>query len=136
MTDVLFNKAAIIERCLHRVKEEYAVCPLLDNHTHVDAIILNLERSCQASIDMAMHMIAREHLGIPQSSAQAFELLLKAGIISASLANALKGMVAFRNIAVHEYQSLDLDILRRIITTGYKDFVRFCEALGILIAVQ
>ncbi len=75
--DVLLNKAAIIERCLRRIREEYTLCPRLNNYTHIDAITLNLERACQAAIDMAMHLLASEHLGIPQSSAHAFDLLYR-----------------------------------------------------------
>jgi uncharacterized protein YutE (UPF0331/DUF86 family) len=135
MNDILLNKAAIIERCLKRVKEEYKNCPQLDNYTHLDAIILNLERTSQATIDMAMHIVAKDHLGVPQSSADGFELIYKAGKIDANLLKALKGMVGFRNIAVHEYQSIDLNVLRKIITDGKKDLVRFCSQLGIKIKV-
>jgi len=70
--DVLLNKAAIIERCLRRIRAEYAACPTLDNSTHVDALTLNIERACQAAIDMAMHLVATHRLGIPQSSKEAF----------------------------------------------------------------
>jgi uncharacterized protein YutE (UPF0331/DUF86 family) len=135
MNDILLNKAAIIERCLKRVKEEYENCPQLDNYTHLDAIILNLERTSQATIDMAMHIVAKDHLGVPQSSADGFELIYKAGKIDANLLKALKGMVGFRNIAVYEYQSIDLNVLRKIITDGKKDLVRFCSQLGIKIKV-
>ncbi len=63
MDDVLLIRAAIIERCLRRIGEEYALDPSrLANLTHQDAIILNLERACQAAIDMAMHVVAQEHL--------------------------------------------------------------------------
>lgn len=136
MDDVLLNKAEIIERCLRRVREEYAACPELDNYTHLDAMILNLERACQAAIDMAEHIVARKHLGVSQSRAAAFELLYQAGIIDVSLMKALKGMVAFRNIAVHEYQNPDMNILRYVVRTGYKDIVLFCEKLGIRIVVE
>lgn len=50
--DILLNKAAIIERCIRRIQEEYHACPDLDNHTHVDALTLNIERACQAAINM------------------------------------------------------------------------------------
>ena len=133
--DVLFNKVAIIERCLRRIGEEYTYCPELDNFTHLDAITLNLERACQAAIDMALCIVARERLGIPQSNANAFELLHIAGRIDASQAKAMKGMVGFGNIAVHEYQSMNIDILRYIIEEGYKDFIRFCEQLGFQVRI-
>ncbi len=133
MDDILLNKAAIIERCLKRVAEEQTACPDLDNYTHIDAIILNLERACQASIDMAMHIVSVDRLGVPQGSADAFSLLEKANKIPADLARKLKGMVGFRNIAVHEYQGLELEVLRYILAKGKYDFVEFCAKLGVKI---
>lgn len=133
MDDILLNKAAILERCLKRVAEEQEACPELDNYTHVDAIILNLERACQATIDMAMHIVAIDRLGVPQGSADAFRLLAKAHKIPDDLAGKLKGMVGFRNIAIHEYQGLELDVLRYILTKGKYDLVEFCAQLGVKI---
>lgn len=54
--DVILNKAAIIERCVARVREEYADDErnLTDNLTRQDSIILNLQRACEAAIDLAM----------------------------------------------------------------------------------
>jgi hypothetical protein len=52
--DILLNKAAIIERCVRRIAEEVRSCPGLDNFTHVDALTLNIERGCQAAIDMSV----------------------------------------------------------------------------------
>ena len=55
--DVVLNKASIIERCLRRVREEYADNPtnLHDDITKQDAIVLNLQRACQAAIDLSRH---------------------------------------------------------------------------------
>ncbi len=132
--DVLLNKAAIIERCLRRISEEYSGDPArLANYTHQDAIVLNLERACQAAIDSAMHILAREHLGIPQSSAQAFDLLAAAGKISPDMAAKMRAMVGLRNVAVHQYQELKLPILRVIVETGLRDIVEFCGAFGVRI---
>jgi uncharacterized protein YutE (UPF0331/DUF86 family) len=132
--EVLLNKAGIIERCLRRIEEEYAGDPArLENFTHQDAIVLNIERACQAAIDMAMHLIAKEHLGIPQSSAQAFDLLEQAGRISSELAASMRRMVGFRNLAVHQYQALRLDVLRRVVESNGKDLLDFCASLGIRI---
>jgi len=104
-------------------------------YTHLDALLLNLERACQAAIDMAMYVVAREHLGVPQGSAQAFDLLQQGDRLDSGLASSMKAMVGFRNVAVHEYQKLDLSILRYILTKGYKDLVSFCRALGVVIEV-
>jgi uncharacterized protein YutE (UPF0331/DUF86 family) len=134
MDDVLLNKAGIIERCLCRIAEEYSGDPArLANFTHQDAIILNLERACQAAIDLAMHIVADEHLGIPQSSAQAFDLLAAAQRISPELAGKMRRMVGFRNVAIRQYQELNLGILRQIVETGKRDLVEFCAAFGLRI---
>ena len=95
--DILINKRAVIERCLARITEEYRGEPeRLTNFTIQDSIILNLQRACEASIDLAMHIVARKHLGIPQDSRDAFELLRKAGVLDDRLAGRLKAMVGFR----------------------------------------
>ena len=133
-SDILLNKAAIIERCIRRIKEEYAATPELDNPTHVDALTLNIERACQAAIDMAMHLVSQKHLGIPQNSAEAFDLLNKADIISADLCKSLRAMTGFRNIAIHEYQALDTEILHYIAKEGFLDFIQLCTALGLKIS--
>ena len=131
MDDVLLNKAGIIERCLRRVAEEYRDDPSrLEVFTHQDSIVLNLERACQAAIDMAMYVVARDHLGVPQDSADAFRLLAAAGRIDAPLAERLRRMVGFRNVAMNEYQALDVRILRSIVDTRLVDFTDLCAALG------
>ena len=129
--DIALNKAAIIERCIRRIGEEYAANPALDSFTHVDAMTLNIERACQACIDLAMHLVATRHLGMPQSSADAFSLLSTAGLISDDLAQTMRAMAGFRNIAVHQYQKLDLGVLRHIAEHGWRDFVAFAAALGL-----
>jgi uncharacterized protein YutE (UPF0331/DUF86 family) len=70
MDDVALNKAAIIERCLLRVDQEYGgnFANLEQNLTRQDSIILNIQRACEASIDLAMHLVRKDALGIPQTA--------------------------------------------------------------------
>jgi len=131
--DILLNKAAIIERCVRRMMDEARACPHLDDFTHVDALTLNIERACQAAIDMAMHVMAERHLGVPQSTADAFVLLERAGLVDRPLSAALCGMVGFRNVAVHQYEDIDMSVLRWIVEAGHRDWVRLGEALGVSI---
>ncbi len=131
--NVLLNKAAIIERSLKRMGEDYQQNPALDNYTHIDAMVLNIERACQAAIDAAQHIIARDHLGVPQTSAEAFDLLYKNKILGPSTSKAMIGMTGFRNVAVHEYQALDMEIVRTIATKKYRSLINFCKEIGIKI---
>jgi uncharacterized protein YutE (UPF0331/DUF86 family) len=127
--DVLLDKAATIERCVRRVREEHAGddANLADNQTRQDAIVLNMLRACEASIDGAMPVVRARRLGVPQETRDAFDLLERAGVIDAELAMRMKKMVGFRNVAVHDYQKLNLEIVRRIVAErlgGFQDFAR------------
>jgi len=62
---------------------------------------------------MGQHLIRREKLGVPQSARDVFVLLAQGGWIGPQLAEGLKRMVGFRNIALHDYQALQLPITVR-----------------------
>lgn len=129
--DVVVNKAAVIERCVRRVRDEYADDErnLTENITRQDSIILNLQRACEASIDLAMHIVRRRRLGVPQETRDAFRLLQEAGLLSADLAARLMRMVGFRNVAIHDYRQINLQIVERIVTSHLDDFLAFTAAL-------
>ena len=131
MDDVLLNKAAAIQRAVRRVREEHAGDDgnLVSNPTKQDAIILNLQRACETSIDAAMHLVRLHRLGVPQETREAFSLLETAGMLDQSLADHLRKMVGFRNVAIHEYQKLDLDIVRRIVAESPDHFLAFTQIL-------
>ena len=76
-----------------------------------------------------MHMIARNKWGVPQNSRDSFELLHKYQIIDASLLKKLKAMIGFRNIAVHNYQSLDMSILQQVIENNLGDLILFTNTI-------
>lgn len=129
--DVLVNKAATIERCVGRVREEYAKDPatFTSDHTRHDAAILNIQRACEAALDMGQHVIRVERLGVPQSSRDVFTLLHAAGWIDAALSNVMKRMVGFRNIAVHDYQALQSAITVAVVENHLDDFLVFSRAI-------
>jgi uncharacterized protein YutE (UPF0331/DUF86 family) len=129
--DVLINKAASIERCVCRAREEYDkdAETFATDFTRQDAAILNIQRACEAALDMGQHLVRREKLGVPQSARDVFTLLAQASWIEATLADHLKRMVGFRNIAVHDYQAMQLPITVRIITFHLDEFLRYSQAL-------
>jgi uncharacterized protein YutE (UPF0331/DUF86 family) len=130
--DIDINKAAIIRRCLARVREESGGDPAaLDDFTTQDSIVLNILRACEAAIDLAMHRVSIGRHGIPQSSREAFDLLEKHTVISAPCASAMKNMVGFRNIAVHSYQELQMPILHAIVSDHLTDFEAFLAELSL-----
>lgn len=131
VNDVLYNKISIIERCLIRIKEVYDDNPEnLKDYTKQDSIILNIQRAVEACIDISMHIVSKKKLGIPQNSRDAFEVLNVNGIINDSLLNKIKGMIGFRNIAVHNYQKLNLEVLEKVIENHLGDFEEFVATVN------
>jgi uncharacterized protein YutE (UPF0331/DUF86 family) len=129
--DVLLNKAATIERCVARAREEFNADPqtFATNFTRQDAAILNIQRACEAALDMGHHIIRRESLGLPQSSRDVFALLATAHWLKPELAESMKHMVGFRNIAVHEYQTMQLPITVNIIQLQLGEFLAYSRQM-------
>ena len=124
MDDVILAKRSTIERCMQRIAEDYGD-DFETNLTRQDAVLLNLERACQAAIDLGAWVVAKHRLGNPTSSREIFLLLHQADWIDDELTVSLVGMVGFRNIAVHDYARLNLDIVRHIIQHRLKDLDAF-----------
>ena len=76
MDDVVLGKASIVERCVRRIHEVHAGqrAHLFEDLTRQDSILLNLQRACEACIDLAMHLVRVRRLGVPQDSRKAFTL--------------------------------------------------------------
>lgn len=138
MDDVIINKAATIERCVARAREEYAYDPTTfsTNYSRQDAAILNILRACEAALDLGQHLVRRERLGVPQSARDVFTLLAQADWIEPQLAENLKRMVGFRNISVHDYQQMQLPITIAIIEKHLDDFLQFTRTLILHDAAQ
>lgn len=119
-----------IERCVKRVEEVYGKRQEnLVDLTKQDSIILNIQRACEASVDLAMHLVSKHKLGLPKTNRDAFDILQGEGMIEEYLANNLMNMVGFRNIAVHDYQSLDINVLQSIIEKHLSDFLSFTKVV-------
>ncbi|MBZ9559614.1 MULTISPECIES: DUF86 domain-containing protein [unclassified Modicisalibacter] len=129
--DVLLNKAATIERCVARAREEYAKGPdsFETDQTRQDAAILNLQRACEAALDAGNRLIRTHRLGLPQSAREIFDLLAKAQLIDPELAGVMKRMTGFRNIAVHDYQAVQVPIVIAIIQNYTDDLLNFASRM-------
>ena len=125
---VLINKYESIERCIRRINEEYDNnSENLADYRKMDAIVLNLQRACEMATDVAMYIVSTRKLGIPQTKKEAFEKLNENGLISDDMCAKMKGMIGFRNIAIHEYKEIDEEILKAVIENhlvDIKEFVR------------
>lgn len=128
VNDVVLNKVVVIERCLERVTTVYAEdAENLKDFTKQDSIVLNIQRACEASIDLAMHICTSNRFGLPQKSREAFELLSTNEVITEEVSSNMKAMEGFRNIAVHDYQTINIVILKKIVENHLSDFTTFTK---------
>ena len=127
---VIINKLESIEKCINRIREEYEDNPEnLEDYRRNDAIVLNLQRACESVTDIAMYVISTRKLGIPQTKKEAFDLLKNAKLISDELCKNMKGMIGFRNIAIHEYKQIDEEILQDVIENHLDDLTDFARQM-------
>lgn len=132
MTDeVLLNKAAIIERCVQRARNEFEKEPdsFGTDCSRQDAAILNVLRACEAALSMGQHLIWREDLGVPRSNHDVFALLARAGRIDTSLVSPLQNMVEFRKIALHDDQELQMPMIVAMVTCHLGDFTEYSRQM-------
>ena len=65
--------------------------------------------------------VSSSGLGMPDTLKDHFDLLVKHDIIPNDSGKKLQAMVGFRNIAVHEYQNIDNEILKSILQNNLRD---------------
>jgi uncharacterized protein YutE (UPF0331/DUF86 family) len=121
--DVVFSKINIIKNCLIAI--EKVERNEKDPDFQQGLFELNLQRAVQACIDLANVVISKEGLGLPNSYRQSFEILSKFGVISGELSGKMSKMVGFRNISVHDYESVKPEIVKSIVHKHLKDFEEF-----------
>ena len=91
MNDVPLAKVASILKCLKRVQEDFESENAFRNSiTKQDAVVLNLQRACEASIDIANHIVKEKRLGLPKFARESLELLSKNELIQAETALCMK----------------------------------------------
>lgn len=129
--DILLAKIASIRKCLDRIRNVTGGVPeSLDHQDTQDIFVLNLQRAVQAAIDLAAHLVADLKLGLPETLKENFALLETSQILDAALSARLQAMAGFRNIAVHNYQQLNVAILKSILAHRISDLEHFVQAVS------
>jgi len=129
MNDVVAGKVRNIRECVARLRAvDPGTLEAIERDQLVqESLVLNVQRACQAAIDLATHLVQTARLGPPDDSRDAFRRLEASGRLSPTLSGRLQAMVGFRNIAVHRYHALDLRILRAILDERLDDLLGFAD---------
>ncbi len=126
---VLAQKLESLRRCLQRIEQKRpSDASLLTNDADLqDVIVLNLTRAVQLSVDIASHIISQSDEPSPTTMGEAFTTLERLGVIDPATRDSLRKAVGFRNIAVHNYETIDWVIVFNICQRQLADFRRFAR---------
>jgi uncharacterized protein YutE (UPF0331/DUF86 family) len=89
------------------------------------------ETIIEASNDLAILIIKEKRFPLPEGDEKAFDILVRGEIITGDLATRLKKAKGMRNYIVHQYETIDDEIVYEAVTQEIiKDAEELMEELG------
>ena len=126
--DIVLGKKERIDECVRRIRTYMADSSdrdFFDDSLRLDAVEFNILRIIELCIDLANHVVRVRKLGIPKESRASFSMLAREGLIPKELSKLLEGMVGFRNVLIHDYRELDIEVMKDVIEHRLDDLVVF-----------
>lgn len=127
--DLIKKKLAQIETYLRELTTLASIDALGSDLREERFIEHTLQLAIQAALDVASHIVSDERLGEPRTNRELFDLLARAGWLDGELAETLRRMVGFRNVLVHGYDVVNLEIVRDIVEHRLVDLEGFVAAI-------
>ena len=93
-----------------------------------------MQLAIQAAIDLTAHIVTDEGWGVPVRSGQAFAILADNKVLAPDLSARLRAMSSFRDLIVHEYGALDLNVVYRLLHESLPDLRLFAAAIETLLS--
>lgn len=128
---IVERKLESLRRCIKRVEQKRPgnVVTLETDPDIQDILVLNLSRAVQLCVDIGAHVLVDYEIAPPNTMGETFDRLADLKLISAELCDKLKRSVGFRNMAVHNYDVLDWEIVYAIATYHLDDFSDFAAVV-------
>jgi len=83
----------------------------------------------EVCIDIANHIISDQERRLPTGHADTFKVLMENKVVSNNLCRTLENMAKFRNIFVHQYETIDPTIVVSILHRNLRDFEKYKKAI-------
>lgn len=131
MTDpeLLFKKLALIETCVRELRELGRLDELERSVRERRFVEHTLQIAIQAALDVGSHIVSDRRYGEPSSNRALFDLLQHNNWLPATLTVTLSDMAGFRNVLVHGYADVNLDIVRDVVANHLGDLLEFVAAI-------
>lgn len=127
--DLVAKKLAEIETYVRELRDLADAAAIGTSVKEERFVLHTLQLAIQGAIDAASHVVSDERLGEPERNRELFALLTAAGWVPGELGARLEEMAGFRNVLVHEYASVDLEIVRNVLETRLDDLLEFAVAM-------
>jgi uncharacterized protein YutE (UPF0331/DUF86 family) len=129
---ILAEKLESLRRCISRIDEKRPsrIELLIDNPDIQDILVLNLTRAVQLCVDIGSHIISESDETTPKTMGDVFETLQKLNIISEKTCEQMKKAVGFRNVAIHNYATINWEIVYAISEKSLDDFRSFAKEIS------
>jgi uncharacterized protein YutE (UPF0331/DUF86 family) len=127
MTDLplIEKRLAVIDTCVSDLRA-MARADRLDTDIRERRFVeRTLQVAIQAALDVASHITSERRLGEPATNRELFTLLERDGWIPSELRARLADMAGFRNVLVHGYDDVNLDVVRDVLKNHLVDLERF-----------
>jgi uncharacterized protein YutE (UPF0331/DUF86 family) len=92
-----------------------------------------LQLSVQNALDIATHLAAASGLDSPDY-ATAIDRLAELSVLSPEFASRLRPMAGFRNVLVHGYLQVDLNVLEQVLREKLQDLDEFASRIEAYVA--
>lgn len=127
--DLLLQKLAFIETCVQELRTLARPADMRRDVREARFVLHTLQIAIQAAIDAASHIVSDERLGEPETNRELFERLAQRGWLTMELGETMGRMAGFRNIVVHGYAGVNLEIARDIVEHRLADLLAFVAAI-------
>lgn len=125
-----------IEHLEELKQEQISLSEFLQNWRIQSMVLHNLQIAIQAVIDIGNAIIAERGYCIPENNRTIIEILGEYEILPESFCERISGMVGFRNIIVHEYTSINLQIVYHLWQESMSDFREYARYIASFVAEQ
>jgi uncharacterized protein YutE (UPF0331/DUF86 family) len=127
--DLIAKKLAFIETCLRELRELARPDRLSADVRELRFVEHTLQIAIQAALDVASHIVSDHRLGEPRTNRELFDLLGRHGWLPPLLVEVLRDMGGFRNVLVHGYTEVDVNVVCDVLERHLPDFEGFVAAI-------
>ena len=127
--DLIAKKLAFIETCLRDLRQQARPERLSSDVRELRFVEHTLQIAIQAALDVASHIVSDKRLGEPRTNRELFDLLGRHGWLPPALVEVMRDMGGFRNVLVHGYAEVDVNVVCDVLDHRLPDFDAFVAAI-------